>query len=203
MSHAQSSDAIHRSIRAGVATVEHAFLGNDEVIHELAETSIALVPTLVVTDVWAHDLEDLPLETVARQERIKRLHSQACERAIRLGAQVIAGTDTGVRGVMPDYLWREVSLLRAHGLSTAEAIMSATSRSARALGIEAEVGTVEVGKIADLILVDGNPLTDLSVLRDPGVVVQGGRLVDLTGRDQRRQELESAPGEVGSSRVRL
>ena len=178
LSHAQNSEAVRRSAMAGVASVEHAFLADDAALETLLETGTTLVPTLTVTDVW----KDLPGLTDAQRERqreIERLHRRSCESAIRLGIDVATGTDTGVRGVMPEMVWREIVLLNDHGLSAMGAIQAATSRAATLLGLEAEIGTVEPGKRADLILVDGDPLQDLGRLERPRLVMQAGRLVPL------------------------
>ncbi len=74
-------------------------------------------------------------------------------------------------------VWSEIALLHAHGLSAMAAIQAATSAAARLLGVDAEVGTIEAGKQADLVLVEGDPLADLDRLREPRLVVQGGRVV--------------------------
>jgi imidazolonepropionase-like amidohydrolase len=176
LSHAQNSESVRRSARAGVASVEHAFLADEAAIATLAETGTTLVPTLVVTDVW----RDLPGLTPAQRERqgeIERLHRRSCETAIRLGVEVATGTDTGVRGVMPDMVWREIALLHDHGASPMQAIKAATSNAARLLGVDDEVGTIEAGRLADLILVDGDPLQDLSRLARPNRVMQAGRFI--------------------------
>ena len=178
LSHAQNSEAVRRSAMAGVASVEHAFLADDAALETLLETGTTLVPTLTVTDVW----KDLPGLTDAQRERqreIERLHRRSCESAIRLGVDVATGTDTGVRGVMPEMVWREIVLLNDHGLSAMRSIQAATSRAATLLGLEAEIGTIEPGKRADLILVDGDPLSDLGRLAGPRLVMQAGRFVPL------------------------
>lgn len=178
LSHAQNSESVMRSARAGVASVEHAFLADEAALETLVEHGTTLVPTLTVTDVW-HDLPGLTSAERARQDEIERLHRRSCETAIRLGVEVAAGTDTGVRGVMPEMVWREVVLLHDHGATPMQAIRAATSTAARLLGIEADVGTIEPGKRADLILVDGDPLQDLRLLAHPRLVMQAGRLVPL------------------------
>ena len=173
LSHAQNSEAVRRSAMAGVASVEHAFLADDAALETLLETGTTLVPTLTVTDVW----KDLPGLTDAQRERqreIERLHRRSCESAIRLGIDVATGTDTGVRGVMPEMVWREIFLLNDHGLSAMGSIQAATSRAATLLGLEAEIGTIEPGKRADLILVDGDPLQDLRRLERPAAGDAGG-----------------------------
>jgi imidazolonepropionase-like amidohydrolase len=161
-----------------VASVEHAFLADEAALETLVEHGTTLVPTLTVTAVW-HDLADLSPAARARQDEIERLHRRSCETAIRLGVQVASGTDTGVRGVMPEMLWREVVLLHDHGATPMQAIQAATSTAAALLGIEDEVGTIEAGKAADLILVDGDPLLDLRRLASPRLVMHAGSLVPL------------------------
>jgi imidazolonepropionase-like amidohydrolase len=178
LSHAQNSESVRRSARAGVASVEHAFLADDAALETLVEHGTTLVPTLTVTDVW-RDLPGLTPAARARQDEIERLHRRSCETAIRLGVEVATGTDTGVRGVMPEMLWREVVLLHDHGASAMQAIQAATSTAATLLGIEDEVGAVAAGKVADLILVDGDPLQDLRRLAKPRLVLRAGRMVPL------------------------
>lgn len=178
LSHAQNSESVRRSARAGVASVEHAFLADQAALETLVENRTTLVPTLTVTDVW-RDLPGLTPAARARQDEIERLHRRSCETAIRIGVEVATGTDTGVRGVMPEMVWREVVLLHDHGASAMQAIQAATSTAARLLGIDEEVGAVEAGKVADLILVDGDPLQDLGRLAKPRLVMRAGRLVPL------------------------
>jgi hypothetical protein len=91
------------------------------------------------------------------------------------GIPIVPGTDKGVPGFS---LHRELELYVQAGLTTMEAIQTATIVSARAMGLEKESGTVEAGKRADLILVEGNPLEDFSALRKVARVVTGGRVYD-------------------------
>jgi len=176
LSHAQNSESVRRSARAGVASVEHAFLADEAALETLLENGTTLVPTLTVTDVW-RDLAGLSAAQRERQRDIERLHRRSCETAIRLGVEIATGTDTGVRGVLPELLWREIALLHDHGASAMAAIRAATSTAARVLGIDADVGTIQVGKRADLVLVPGDPLADLIRLGRPRLVIQGGRQV--------------------------
>lgn len=176
LSHAQGSEAVVRSARAGVASVEHAFLADEAALSVLAESGAFLVPTLAVTDVW-HHLVGLSPAARARQDVIEGYHRRSTETAIRLGIRTATGTDCGVRGVMPDMVAREVRLLHEHGRSAMDAIRSATSWAAELLGFQDTIGVVEVGKRADLLLVEGDPLTDIGALANARVVVKGGRVV--------------------------
>jgi imidazolonepropionase-like amidohydrolase len=178
MSHAQGPDSIVASARAGVDSVEHAWLADRAAIEALAESGAFLVPTLVVTDV-NRDLPGLTPVQRERQDRIERQHRASCETAIELGVPIATGTDTGEVGVTADMVWREIALLHDHGASAMAAIKAATSGAARLLGVDGEVGTVEPGCLADLVLVSGDPLVDLGRLASPTMVVQAGRIVPI------------------------
>jgi imidazolonepropionase-like amidohydrolase len=176
MSHAQDSESVRRSVDAGVTSVEHAWLADERAIEHLATAGVWLVPTLVVTDV-NRTLPGLTTVQRERQDLIERTHRISTEAAIRLGVQVATGTDTGEVGVTADMVWREIALLHDHGASTMASIQAATSAGAALLGIDRDAGTVEVGKLADLVLVDGDPLIDLGVLARPIGVWQRGQSV--------------------------
>jgi imidazolonepropionase-like amidohydrolase len=180
MSHAQDSESVARSARAGVTSVEHAWLADAAAIEILAASGAWLVPTLVVTDV-NRTLEGLTPVQRERQDLIELTHRASTEVAIRLGVPLATGTDTGEVGVTADMVWREIVLLHEHGLPAMAAIQAATIAAARLLGIDTETGTVEPGHLADLILVEGDPLTDLRRLEHPVLVVQGGRVVHEAG----------------------
>jgi imidazolonepropionase-like amidohydrolase len=176
LSHAQGSEAVIRSARAGVASIEHAFLADERALDVVAECGVTLVPTLVVTDVW-RDLPGRTEQQRARQGELDVLHRRSCERAIQLGIPIAAGTDAGLRGVFPEMVAREIRLIHEHGAAPIDAIRAGTSRAAELLGLGHEIGTVEVGKRADLVIVEGDPLDDLSRLSRPRLVMQAGRVV--------------------------
>jgi imidazolonepropionase-like amidohydrolase len=176
MSHAQDGESVRRSAAAGVRSVEHAWLADESAIETIAAAGAWLVPTLVVTDV-NRTLAGLTPVQRERQDLIERRHRDSTEAAIRLGIPLATGTDTGEVGVTADLVWREVALLHEHGASPMAAIRAATSSGARLLGLDAHVGTVEAGKRADLLLVDGDPLGDLTRLARPRLVVQAGAVV--------------------------
>ena len=176
MCHAQDGESVRRSAVAGVASVEHAWLADEAAIEEVARSGAWLVPTLVVTDV-NRTLPGLTPPQRERQDHIERTHRASTEAAVRMGVPLATGTDTGEVGVTADMVWREIALLADHGLPAIAAIRAATSSAARLLGLESEVGSIETGKLADLVLVDGDPLADLAVLGRPVAVWRGGTLV--------------------------
>ena len=176
MSHAQDAESVRRSARAGVASVEHAWLSDRAALEVLAASGAFLVPTLLVTDV-NRTLPGLTPVQRARQTLIEDSSRAAVESALELGIPLATGTDTGEVGVTADLLWREIALLHDHGASPMDAIKAATSAAARLLGLDNALGTIEPGKRADLILVDGDPLADLRRLAAPGLVIQDGVVI--------------------------
>jgi imidazolonepropionase-like amidohydrolase len=175
LAHAQSDNAVRAAAFAGVASIEHAFLANEATLEIVATSGVTLVPTLSVTDVW-RTLPGLSQERRARQTTLERLHRRSCETAVRLGIPLATGTDTGVTGVRPDMVAREVRLLHEHGLGAMDAIIAGTATGARLLGVDTQTGTIEAGKLADLVLVDGDPLADLRRLERPVMVLRAGSL---------------------------
>jgi imidazolonepropionase-like amidohydrolase len=173
LAHAQDSAAVVTAARAAVDSVEHAFLADDDAIRALADHGTVLVPTLVVTDV-NRDRNDITADQRERQQLLTVRHRRSCETAISMGVTLATGTDTGEYGVSGDMLWREIVLLHDHGYAPMDAIKSATSTAAELLGVGDSVGSVQVGKLADLVLVANDPLQDLGCLARPELVMKGG-----------------------------
>ena len=98
-------------------------------------------------------------------------------RALKAGVKVAIGTDAGGSPARHGFIAREIELMEENGMSPAQPIRSATGEAARLLGIDDQVGTVEVGKRADLVLIDGDPHSDPAALRNVWAVFQGGRRV--------------------------
>ncbi|MBW3655594.1 MAG: amidohydrolase family protein [Gemmatimonadetes bacterium] len=174
--HAYGGPGLKDAVRAGAASIEHGALLDDEAVRLMREHRTFLVPTLTVVG------------ATARQAREGRIRGEAAERATAAdsaarasraraaaaGVRVALGTDAGVGGVAHGGNAEEFALLVQAGLSPAAAIRSATRAAAELLRMEAEVGTVEAGKFADLVAVRGNPLEDVGALRRVEFVMKGG-----------------------------
>ena len=174
--HAQNSTSVIRSARAGVDSVEHAFLANAEAIATLRDQRVTLTPTLAVTQVTL-ERDDLTPAFRERMLRIREQHWWSCEEAIRQGVNVVASTDCGEPCIYPSLLWRDICLLHERGLGRMDAIKAATSRAATLLGVEAQVGAIAPGMQADLILVAGDPSADLTALSQVHLVMKAGEVV--------------------------
>ena len=124
----------------------------------------------VADDYTADDWAAAPVELQRQNEFLRRAHEA--------GVMITAGTDVPNPFILPGFgLHEELDLLSAAGLSNMEVLRAATANGAELLEVGRDLGTVEKGKLADLLIVDGDPLVDLSVLRTPWAVVKEGRLV--------------------------
>jgi len=186
--HAHTPRGARVAIEAGVDTLEHGSGLDEELAALMLERGTVLCPTLSIAEyVRVHGAErGLPEESLRKGRELYERRLAAVRTAYEAGVPLIMGTDSN--NTMP--FGRHGSELRLlHeliGVPPAEAIVAATSRAATALGIGAKTGTLEPGKWADLLVVDGDPLADLGVLADPKrlvTVFQAGRRVDLGGAE--------------------
>ena len=170
--HAHGKDGILASIRAGVASVEHGSILNDEAIQLMKERGTYLVPTTYVGD--AIDMEILPAPIRAKAQYIVPLAKKSLSRAIQEGVPIAFGTDAGMYPHGDNA--REFAALVEAGMTPLEAIRSATLNAADLLGLS-DRGIIEPGKLADLVAVPGNPLTDVQVLENVQFVMRRGKIV--------------------------
>jgi imidazolonepropionase-like amidohydrolase len=169
--HAYTDEGIRASVLAGASTIEHGAFATEESLRLMRERGTCLVPTLSAYD------EPSPDAVVrARAEEMRSATVRAVRNARTLGVPVIPGTDTpygpGGHGVGAELL----ALAKA-GLSPDEVLRAATSQAAACLGIAERTGRVTAGLEADLLVLDGDPRSDLSLLGRPRMVILGGRLV--------------------------
>jgi imidazolonepropionase-like amidohydrolase len=149
------------AVRAGVDTIEHGGWLDDEGAAEMARRGTWYVPTFSVYR-WHGTLG--PAFKQERAQAMREDHLQSFARAMRAGVRVAMGTDAGGYGYGDNAL--ELQLLVEAGMTPAQAIEASTRRAAECLGLQREVGTLEAGKEADLLVLDTNPLGDISVLRE-------------------------------------
>jgi imidazolonepropionase-like amidohydrolase len=187
MSHAQGADGIKNAVRAGIRSIEHGIFLDDEGISLMLERGTWLVPTLSAPQAVIDLVEaggSLPEAVVAKAHAVIEIHRLAVRRAIEAGVKVAMGTDSGV-GPHGSNL-REVELMTDVGLSPAQALVATTSEAARLLDVADKFGTIEAGKRADLVVIDGDPL-DVKGLSDRvrQVWKDGVRVDSAAGVDRR------------------
>lgn len=179
MAHAYTGRAITRAIRCGVRTIEHGNLVDAAAARVMREHGAFVVPTLVTYDALARDGArlGLPPESVAKIETVREAGRNSLAIYAEAGVPMAFGSD--LLGEMHHYQSDEFRI-RAELLGALETIRSATSIAAAVLQREDELGTVKAGALADLLVVDGDPLQDISLLCGQGehisLVMQAGRI---------------------------
>jgi len=180
MAHAYTPGAITRAVRAGVRTIEHGNLIDVPTADLMAERGAFLVPTLVTYFKIDELGRRLGFPEVSQRKVKDVLDAGLASLTLARTAGLPMGFGTDLLGETHDYQSEEFTI-RAKVLSPAEVIRSATRVNAAILGREGELGVVAPGAIADLLVVDGDPLSDLSVLADPesriAMILKGGVVV--------------------------
>ena len=165
MAHAHGSAGVIAAARAGADSIEHGFLADADAIEAIAEAGAVLVPTLLASDGMAP-------EVVER-------HHDAVRRAHRRGVRIAMGTDCPMQPHGQNL--RELELLVACGLTPAEALRSGTGRAAELLGLGDEIGRIAPGLVADIVVVDGDPLDVHGLTNRIRDVYRDGRRVGPSG----------------------
>ena len=172
--HATTREGIRNAVAAGVDSIEHGNQADRETLQAMKAKGVFLVPTLSVMDTWAAKAPEnaAPPRLRAYMEGARR----AVTAAHALGVKIANGSDPSSsdrHGANAE----ELVAMTKRGLGSLEAILAATSSAAELLGMPDDVGALEVGKYADLIAVDGNPLQDITALLHVKFVMKGGRII--------------------------
>lgn len=177
MAHAQGYDGIKNAIRAGFRSIEHGIFLDDEAIGMMLENGTWLVPTLLAPQGVLSAAErgvSIAPESLAKAEELVEIHRESVSKAIAAGVKIAMGTDCPISPHGTNL--GELSLLMDCGMSAGEALHAATQSAADLMGLGDQVGSLEPGKLADLVVVDGDPL-DFPSLRDNiAQVWKGGEL---------------------------
>lgn len=175
MAHAQAADGIKNAIRAGVRSIEHGVFLDDEGIALMLERGTFLVPTLIAP-IWAIESvaggAHLTEASIRKAHEVVEIHAESVRRAVAAGVAIAMGTDAGV-GPHGDNL-RELALMAGCGMAPAAVLRAATLDAARLLGVDDSLGSVETGKLADLVVVDGDPYDFASIADRVDQVWKGG-----------------------------
>ena len=180
LAHAYTADAIRRCVAAGVRTIEHGNLIDEDAARKMARARTYLVPTLVTYDVGMKIGREMrmPEETMAKRAYVYAAGTKSLELAKRAGVKIAFGTDLYIK---PDQYQSDEFKIRAEVLSTAEVIRSATTIGAEVVRMPGQIGIIKEGALADLLVVDGNPLDDIKVLCGQGekfsVIMKDGEFV--------------------------
>jgi imidazolonepropionase-like amidohydrolase len=180
--HAMGTQGILNALRAGIDSIEHGIYLNEETISLMVNRDVPLIPTLAAL----YNIESkgvsagIPAFAVDKTLQVKPFHLESVRMAREAGVRVAMGTDVGTPFNLHGENLGELKYLTEMGYSPMEVLESGTRIAAQVLGLENELGTIKEGKLADLIVVKGNPLEDVSLLLNAEaihLVMQGGKLV--------------------------
>jgi len=179
--HALYTEGFLAAVKLGVDSVEHGAGLTEEIAEMMIDQGTWLVPTINGFETLiAYGVEGgLPASYVERLRPIGASHVASFKLALETGVPIAYGTDCGFNAIRHGNNALEMKYLVRHGMSPMEALMTATSRSAQCLGVDDRLGTVEEGKLADLVVVKGDPLADVTILEEKdkiGLVIKEGTI---------------------------
>jgi imidazolonepropionase-like amidohydrolase len=159
MAHSQATEGIKASIRAGIRSIEHGIYLDDEAIQMMLDRGTYLVPTLMAPRgvlELAEGGAQVAESSLRKAEMVIADHDASVSAAIEAGVKVAMGTDSGVTAHGQNL--RELGLMVERGMTPAQALVATSRIAAELVGVDDELGTIEPGKRADLVVVDGDPL---------------------------------------------
>ncbi|MFN2596384.1 MAG: amidohydrolase family protein [Pyrinomonadaceae bacterium] len=166
--HAYGGEGAKNAIRGGVRSLEHGMMMDNEALRLLVEHGTYWVPTLMVY------VPRTPEDDTDLRRKIVASHKQVFQKALRMNVKIAFGTDAGAfeHGTQA----REFQLMVDYGMKPVEAIRAATLRASELLRMERQIGTIEPGRFADLVAVEGDPLADITALQRVRFVMKGGEV---------------------------
>jgi imidazolonepropionase-like amidohydrolase len=178
--HAWGTAGIKAAIRGGVDCIEHGLL-DDEAVEMMVENDVFYVPTISVTQDEEQILESgMPDFMVEKARGSARAHLEGFQKALKAGVKIACGSDSSP---VADFALSEIEHLVKAGMTEKDALIAATRTSADLCEVADRLGTIEVGKLADLIVVSANPLENISNIRKLKLVFKGGNLVDINPQE--------------------
>ena len=171
--HAHGSEGIKAAIRAGVHSIEHGSLLDAEGIKLMKKHNVHLVPTTGLVDYVMQGIDNNNPKIAAKAKYVLPLAKENLSKAIRAGVKISLGTDSPL--IPHGENAHELTAMMVQGMSAIEAIRSATINPAELLGV-ADRGEIKTGLLADLIAVSGDPLNDMTVMKDVRFVMKGGQV---------------------------
>ena len=162
--HALSREGIIECIKAGIDTIEHGADIPDEYLDMMKEKNLTLIPTLGIYKILAESADSLPASMVERSALVTKQQRDTFKRAMKKGVRIALGTDAGSPNWGPHPVaFKEMLVMEEYGMPREEVVACGTITAAEVLGMDKEIGSIDVGKRADILLLSGNPYEDLSV----------------------------------------
>jgi len=172
--HCHGDSAAKLAIQAGVDSIEHGSFIKPDTLRLMKQKGVYLVPTLLAGETVGHNSERFPPAIAAKARAALAARSDMFRNAVKIGVPIAFGTDSAVspHGING----QEFALMTDLGMAPAAALRSATTGAAQLLGVADRLGALQAGKIADVVAVRGNPLTDIHTMEHPVFVMKEGKV---------------------------
>jgi imidazolonepropionase-like amidohydrolase len=179
MAHAYNDRSVRNCLESAVRSIEHGNLIDEETARLIARSGAYLVPTLVTYEALSDDGRNygVPESVIRKIDEARALGIRALRYAYEAGVKIASGSD--LLGPLQDRKARELEI-KTEVMSPMESLVSATKTNAELFGMEDDLGTIEQGKLADLLVVEGNPLEDIAILQNRDnikLIMKEGRTV--------------------------
>jgi imidazolonepropionase-like amidohydrolase len=172
MAHAHGSEGIMAAVKAGVASIEHGSMLTPEIIREMKKRGTYYVPTIYLSDIPLPD--STPQDTIDKNEYLLPYVEESFRMAVDSSVNIALGTDSGV---LRHYeVGKEFYAMVRRGMTPLHALQTATINAADLLGVT-DRAELKVGRLADIIAVEGNPLDDIRVMEQVVFVMKGGEII--------------------------
>ncbi|MGR5986316.1 amidohydrolase family protein [Bacillus cytotoxicus] len=175
VAHAIGIEGVKNAIRAGVHTIEHGYYLDNESIQMMINQDVYLIPTLLAPILILNNPNQIPQHMLDKLEDIEVHHRKSFRSALSQGVKIAVGTDAGTPYNFPGQIVDEMKIMVDEGMSNLQAIQAATSVGAACLKIDSLTGTLEKGKWADILIVEGNPLENILDLKNVKQVFKAGK----------------------------
>lgn len=175
--HAHGAEGIKMAIRAGVRSIQHGSMMDDEGLALMKKHGIWLVADIYNGDYIKEvgTAQGWPAETLRKNDETTETQRVVFAKAVKLGINIAYGTDSGVYPHGTNA--RQMAYMVRYGLTPMQAMQSATIWGARAISLDADIGSIKAGKFADMIAVKGDVLQDITLLEQVEAVIKGGKIV--------------------------
>jgi len=172
--HCHGDLAAREAIEAGVDSIEHGTFLTEDTLKLMKKKGVWLVPTRLAAWWVSRNADGYPPQIAAKARAVGKAHEEMFKMALRVGVNIAFGTDAGVYPHGMNAL--EFSLMTDLGMPTSAALIAGTRDAARLLGVDAQTGTIEAGKNADLVAVPGNVLDNIHATEHPLFVMKQGHV---------------------------
>ena len=182
--HAHGASSIKAAVRAGITSIEHGTMADDEGVRMMAEHGTYLVPTIIAS----RSMLELPEGMVPpfiryKVELASARHREVFALALKEGVKFAFGTDAGTTGNEHGRQTREFGYMVEYGMTPMQALVSATITAAELMRTDKQVGSIEAGKLADIVAFDADPLENIDVMNSVSFVMKGGVVYKQDGQE--------------------